>query len=206
VTVLVSLGWPPPARAKIADPRFCTVPMILLGSTSGAALPSCTADFGTPPVRTTGFRLVIRDINGAPLWNEPVRLDFSATSILLLADDRPGVTVDCAARTISAWTDQFGVVEFNPRFCGSSGDTRVIVNVDGVYVREVEARSTDVDGDGTTGIADFARVARNFLEGTVDSATDFDLCGSDAPGVTSLADFAIFAQELAREASAQLCP
>lgn len=203
---LVNAGAASPAQAKIPDPRFCTLPTLVLGSTSGAPLPSCSALPSGPATRTTGCRLVLRDINNAPLRGEVVTLDFSATPIRLLADDSPGVTVDCVARTLRGVTDAQGVVVFHPRFCGDSAGGAVQIQADGFVLDEVPARSTDVDGDGTAGIADFARVGRNFLQGTLDPATDFDPCSAGSEGRTTLADFAIFAAELLRDVRGEGCP
>ena len=194
------------APAKVPDPRFTRVPAPIVGSVSGAMLPSCSGTGSTAAERIDGFRVETRDVNNSPLWFKPVTLDFSQSTIRLFADDTPGVTVDCAARTVTALTDQHGVVVFRPRFGGSSSGATILVTSDGVELRQIAARSTDVDGDGTTGLADFARVGRNFQDGSADPSTDFDPCAPGSEGRTTLSDFAIFARELVRSAQGTACP
>jgi hypothetical protein len=196
------------AHAKPADPRFSRVSTLVLGTSSGAGLPSCMTGgwSSAPETRVDGFYVEAREVNNGPLWYEPVTLDFSRTTLRLLADDTPGTTVDCVARTITRLTGQDGIAVFQPRFCGHSAGRDVIVSVDGVWLRELPARSTDVDGDGTTGLLDFARVAANVLAGSADPATDFDPCAAGSEGRTTLADLALFARELVREARGTACP
>lgn len=195
-------------QAKPADPRFCRVSTLVLGTTSGEGLPGCMSGgwSGAPTTRVDGFHVEAREVNNSPLWYEPVTLDFSRTTLRLLADDTPGTTVDCVARTITRLTGQDGVAIFRPRFCGHTNGRDVIVSVNGVWLRELEARSTDIDGDGTTGLMDFARVARNFLEGSTDPATDFDPCSPGSEGRTTLSDVVLFARELRREGQGIACP
>jgi len=196
------------AQAKVPDPRFCRVSTLVLGTSSGAGLPGCMTGgwSGAPTTRVDGFYVEAREVNNGPLWYEPVTLDFSRTTLRLLADDTPGTTVDCVARTITRLTGQDGIAVFQPRFCGQSNGRDVVVSVNGVWLRELEARSTDVDGDGATGLMDFSRLAANLLEGSADPATDFDPCAAGSEGRTTLADFALFARELLREARGTACP
>jgi hypothetical protein len=188
------------------DPRYSEVAAVISGSPSGAALPSCGAQPGATGDRAAGFRVVVRDVNGSPQYARQVTLHFSQTAIVLLGDDRTGTTIDCAARTITRLTDREGVATFTPRFCGHCAEPRVLVSADGVLLREVPARSTDIDGDGTTGLFDFARVGRNFLTGDPDPATDFDPCVAGSEGRTTLVDLAVFAQELLLGARGTACP
>ncbi len=204
----LTAGAAVPALAKVPDPRFSRVSTVIVGTTSGASLSSCTSGGYAPPGgnRTDGFYVEVREVNNAPLWFETVTLDFSRTTLHLLADDTPGTTVDCAARTITRITGSDGVAVFRPRFCGQANGADVIVSVDGVWLRELPARSTDVDGDGTTGLMDFARVAGNLLDGSADPATDFDPCTAGSAGKTTLSDFALFAGELLHGARGSSCP
>lgn len=206
--VITAFTWfVPTVQAKVPDPRFSRVSTVVTGTTSGSSLPGCLEGAGVPSTRVDGVHVEARDVNNGPLWYEPVTLDFSRTTLRLLADDTPGTTVDCAARTITRLTGQDGLAVFRPRFCGHADGKAVIVTVDGVWLRELEARSTDVDGDGTTGLADFARVAANFLSGAADPATDFDPCAPGSAGITTLGDFVLFAGELLRGSSGSpACP
>jgi hypothetical protein len=204
----LTAGAVTPVLAKVPDPRFSRVSTVVVGTTSGTSLTTCTSGGYAPPGgnRVDGFYVEVREINNTPLWFETVTLDFSRTSLHLLADDTPGTTVDCAARTITRVTGSDGVAVFRPRFCGQSSGADVIVSVDGVWLRELPARSTDVDADGRTGLMDFARVARNLLDGSDDPATDFDPCSAGSAGKTTLSDFALFAGEMLRDARGTACP
>jgi hypothetical protein len=204
--LLVALLAATDATAKVPDPRFSEIPAVIVGSPSGAALPSCGGPFGSKGERVAGFRVLIKEVNNAPLRYEQITLDFSQTSIHLLGDDRPGTTVDCAAHTITRFTDLGGVAVFEPRFCGSCPEAKVLVLADGVLMREIPARSTDVDGNGTTDILDFMRVVRNFQSGGPDPATDFDPCAPGSEGRTTLIDFVLFAGEMQRGPRGTACP
>jgi hypothetical protein len=189
------------ADAKVAYPPHCESPALLVGSVSGAALPSCTAGTGAA---CRGMRFVVRDASQVPLSGVTVFLDFSRTAIRLLGDDRPGTVVDCAARTIQRVTDATGTVEFSPRFVGSGEG--VVVLADGATFALLRAVSTDVDGDGTTGVEDFMRVAADYASGAPNPPTDFDPCTPGSGGRTTLTDFTIFVQEYLQRAGSTLCP
>lgn len=204
-TLLALTLAPGASDAKTPDGRFSTFPEVLVGTPAGSLLPSCGAPEGQLPERTAAFRIVLHDISNAPLWFVPVTLDLSQTPCRLYADDRPGTTVNCAARTIVRLTDSHGVVEFAPRFSGGCAEALVMVSANGVPLRAIPARSTDLDGDAQTGLGDFWSVARNFLNGGHDSATDFDPCAG-AAGTTSLADFAVFNGVMLRGGSGAACP
>jgi hypothetical protein len=206
LALLVATLAPGVVTAKIPDPRFSEIASVVVGSPSGAALPSCGARAGSTADLAAGFRVLVRDVSNAPLYYQEVKLDFSRSAIHLLGDDRPGTTVDCTARTITRFTDRAGIALFAPRFCGSCPGDDVLVSVDGVWLRLVPARSTDVDGDGTTGLLDFSRVAHNFLAGDPDPATDFDPCAAGSQGRTTLSDLTLFAGELLRDARGTACP
>lgn len=194
------------AMAKVPDPRFSEIASVIVGSPSGAALPSCGGQSWSTGERFAGFRVLAKDVNNSPLWYRQITLDFSQSEVHLLGDDRPGTTVDCVAGTITRLTDDTGIALFAPRFCGSCPEARVRVLCEGVLMREVPARSTDIDGDGVTGILDFLRVARNLFSAELDPSTDFDPCSAGSEGRTTLTDFVIFAGEFERAAQGTPCP
>ena len=105
------------------------------------------------------------------------------------------------------FTNAEGVAVLRPRFAGSSATADVLVHVDGVILRWLTAASTDVDGDGTTGLADFARFAPALLSGAHDPTLDFDGGTPETAGRVTLADFAIFGRELLRSTTPAIaCP
>lgn len=195
------------AHAKPINPALSRASTSLAGTPSGEALPTTLEGGGVPAERTLGFRVEARDVIGAPVANAMVLIDFSRTSIRLLADDTPGTTVSCLYNTVYAFTDAAGVAVLRPRFAGSVATPDVLVHVDGVPLRWLPAASTDIDGDGTTGLADFARFAPALLGGAHDPTMDFDAGTPETSGRVTLADFAIFGREMLRSVSVgPACP
>jgi hypothetical protein len=203
LAVLALLALSPAATAKVADPRNCEGPPNLVGSISGAVLPSCAS--GGAACR--GTRFVIRDFNNSPIAGGEVVLDFSNTSIRLLGDERPGTTVDCAARTIRRLSDPQGVVVFAPRFVGTSAGADVVVTANHVPIALLRAHSTDLDGNGVTDLWDMTSVVHDYVMQVQGAASDFDPCAPGSTGRTTLTDFTIFVQEYLRSAPAgSMCP
>jgi len=203
---LVLLSVPALASAKIPERIFCRVPTVLVGSNAGALMPSCAESAAPGAGRSEGFFLCIREASNGPMAFEQITLDLSAAGCRLFGDDRPGMTVDCVAKTIRGFTNPRGEITFAPRFGGVENAALVRIFVEAFPLAEVPARSTDLDADGTTGIADFARVAANLLSGASDPSTDFDPCAGPT-STTTLPDFALFARELLRSTSAAVaCP
>jgi hypothetical protein len=181
--------FPPVSDAKIPAQSLCTLPTLAVGSASGHA----------GEVRAT-----LRDVANNPLYGTQFGLDFSATELRLFAVEDDGVTVNCAARTISAFTDPNGEVVIHPRFAGAASASGVRMFGDGVNLGTIAARSTDLDGlGGGTGLADFAEFTAGFGAVAPRAELNFDGSSSDVP---DLSDFAIFARELAEAANTAYCP
>jgi hypothetical protein len=176
------------AQCKVPDPRFSSVDPVILDDPSGSR----------------AFRVVVRDVNNAPLYYQEVRIDFSATFVRLNAIQDPGVTVDCANRTLTMLTGTNGVALFHPRFTGFGDEGDALVSADGVWLAHRGARSTDLDGfGGGTGIGDFAIFAPLFIEGSrTHPEADFDVSG----GPIGLMDFALFTQAFLSGATGSYCP
>ncbi len=193
LSALSALAFCLPAYAESPDPRYSTCDAVVVGNTSGIAIG------GTP----AGFDAVIKDVTNAPRPGVIVRLDFSPTSIRLVSVQNAGITLDCAARTVSQVTNANGAVNLAVRFGGFVSTNSVYVSHDGVEFATVKARSTDLDGvDGKTGLADLALFSANVLANPAAQETDFDLNGT-----TGLGDLRIFADEYLRTDPAQsYCP
>jgi hypothetical protein len=177
------------ADAKIACPQLCSLPTRVVGSASG----------GVGEVRAT-----LHDVADVPLPYQPFTLDFSQTSFRLFATQDPGVTVDCAERTITGMTNGYGEVVFHARFAGSDPSPALLLSSDGVNLGRVVGRSTDLDGQGGgTGLPDFAAFAAGFASTVPNVSLNFDGSASDVP---DLVDFALFARELAAAARVPYCP
>jgi hypothetical protein len=169
------------------SPEHSYAPEIVVGNASGAVIGE-------------GTRIEVRNADGAPLPHALVELDFGAAPGITLFDTQTEATaVDCAARTISARTDADGVVSIAPRFGGATAEREVVVRAEGLVLGTAAARSTDLDGDGQTGLADLAAFSEAFFAGDVARA-DFD-----ADGDVSLADHLIYAAEHFSTARATPC-
>jgi hypothetical protein len=177
------------ADAKVACAQLCSVPTRVVGSASG----------GVGEVRAT-----LHDVADVPLAHQPFTLDFSQTSFRLFETQDPGVTVDCAERTITGMTNGYGEVVFHARFAGSDPSPALLLSSDGVNLGRVVGRSTDLDGQGGgTGLLDFAAFAAGFASTVPNVSLNFDGSASEVP---DLVDFALFARELAAAARVPYCP
>jgi hypothetical protein len=75
------------------------------------------------------------------------------------------------------------------------------VRANGVLFGYIEARSTDLDGDGKTDLRDLNVFREGFVHGT--TASDMDL---NHDGATNGYDFALFRAEFMRGAQNSVCP
>ena len=190
-----------PALTNVPDPRFCQVETRLVGCPSGDALAACP-DVLFPQA---GFTVRVRDVDLAPLANVVCIVRFTDPAIRLFEDLRPGTTVDCINRALRRVTDVQGFVTFAPRIGGTStSPTAAEISAMGVILGEVPVTSTDLDGDGLTGLSDLAIVAQNFATGSADRRTDYDGC-VHPNGATTLNDFAIFASQFGKPLPDGIC-
>jgi hypothetical protein len=104
----------------VPDPRFSSFEAVVIGCPSGTAIPGCS----DAPLPAPGHQVVVRDINNSTLVGVSVTLNFSATTMRLFTDTRPGTTFNCIARTITRVTDGSGTVTFSPRLGGALRDGR----------------------------------------------------------------------------------
>ena len=74
------------------------------------------------------------------------------------------------------------------------------VRANGILLARVVARSTDINGNGATGLADLELFRVNFFRNPDAQETDYDLSGS-----TDLGDLDIFRKEFFSGASGTLC-
>jgi hypothetical protein len=178
----------PDAFAKVPDPRFSQFDQVVVGDASGGH----------------SYRVAFRDVSNAPLAYREVTLDFSNSPVRLYAAQEAGVTLNCAARTLTKMTGLDGVAIFRPRFGGACAGADVGVTWDGWAIVSVSARSTDMDGvDGSTGLSDLALFGPLLLaRSTSNPEADFDGSG----GAIDLADFVLFSRDLLSGAKGIYCP
>lgn len=176
-----------PARAGVPDPRASTLEADIIGSSSGAAVGD-------------GFRVTIRDVGSNPLAGKRVELIFPV-GVRPYAEQVGGATADCGTRTISKATNGFGVAILQPRFGGYANTASVQVISEGVLLRELPARSTDLDANGRTDLGDLNHFRQNFLLGTAGLETDYD-----ESGATDLMDFNLFRAIFVNDVPGTVCP
>ena len=178
---------PAPAGAKIPNPALSQVDPVLIGDAGGAH----------------SFRVVLRDIADLPIVGAAAMLDFSRTSVRIYSIQEPGVTFDCASRTLARMTLGDGSATFHLRFGGHANGNDVQISGNGVVISNIPARSTDMDElDGCTGLGDFGMFAERFLSPLPHPEADFDNSG----GPVGLGDFSIFSQDLLSDVKGTYCP
>lgn len=187
---------------NVPDPPLSIVERRVVGCPAGDPLPACPV----LPLSEPGFSVQVRDVNNAPVPGVIVVMRFLDPAIRMFVDDRPGTVTNCADHSFRRPTDGNGWVMFAPRIGGSSSFASVEIAVQGVLLANVPVLSTDLDGDGLTGLADFAQVASHFLSHSPDRSTDFDGCVDPVEGATTLADFAIFVSQFAKPPPDAFCP
>ena len=189
------------ASAGVPSPQQSLVEPVIVGNATGMPL-GIGGSIGTQAV--PGFEVLVRDVNSAPLQNKNVVVDYSATTIKLHNSQSDGSTLNCAAKTVSKITPANGTVIFATKFGGFSNTNNVEVSADGVVLRLVKARSTDIDAVGaTTGLPDFALFATAYLAVVPAQQVNFNLSPSDTP---DLSDFAIFSVQYLTAVVGAYCP
>lgn len=200
---LVALAVAPaPAHAQFPWIPNCSVEARLVSCPLGDPLPGCAANLFPEP----GFRVIVRDMVNIPLPNVPVSLVFTSPAIRIHPDGTPGTTINCANRSITRLTDAAGSVNFAPRIGGTAVGPTVRVEAQGFLLSVVEVTTTDVTGDGFTGLGDFSILVANYLARSPDRRTDLDSCVHPVDGATTLADIGIFATQFGKPIPANACP
>jgi hypothetical protein len=179
------VNLPTPALADPPTPMNSTIPnsVLLVGlgpAGPDSALGHCVVTY--------------RDLANNPVPGAVIFWDFSACDAVWIADDQhdPRVTVDCAARTISAITDQNGSASFT--FVGgglqpgSTGPQVARVYADGLLLGSVKVSAFDLDGSDGVTVADLSFWSADYFSATNPDRSDYNAVG----GVT-IADLARWA-------------
>jgi hypothetical protein len=181
------------ATAAVPSPPNCTVDHVIIGSYSPEGATSGVAPCA--PNALPGFDVFVRDFNNLPIAGSVVSIVFAGTGTsvrpYLNQWPQPGVSVNCAQHQLNVTTDVNGHARFVPRF-GRYGESPVVpVYADGVFLRNIEARSTDYNCDGRVNVTDLGVFAGDYLDPFGNHPrSDFD----DCPGMT-VADLSFFAQQ-----------
>ncbi len=175
------------AVASLADPAQSTVDPVIIGNSSGNPIGG-------------GFVVKPRDVNGSPDNSWLIEIRFLNTVSRPYSTQMDGSDVDCGSLTISRVVGSTGDAVFYPRIGGFENLEVIEVRADGLLLARVVARSTDIDGNGATGLADLELFRVNFFRNSDAQETDYDLSGS-----TDLGDLDIFRKEFFSRASGTLC-
>ena len=184
------------ATAGLPDPGNSTVSPIMTGSACGVT----TADT---------YVVVVRDINGAPVGGATVTIDFSTASgnsgisapAHLHAVQIPPTVVDCPNQTLSQVADASGTATFEGLFGGAENTASVEVRAEGVLLRLIKVRSTDMNDNGETELGDLNLFRINFFLSPSAEESDFNQSGS-----TELGDLNIFRVEFFAGCVVPRCP
>ena len=127
------------------------------------------------------FTVTVRDLANDPVRGAKVDVDFSSCPDALLSSvQESGITVVCAARTVSAFTDAAGRVTMSLIGSARSGlpaNGPAKIYADGVLLGSVDVSMFDLDGsDGVHG-SDLAAWAADFVSGTNPARSNFDGVG-----------------------------
>ena len=175
------------AVASPADPAQSMVDPVILGNSSGNPIGG-------------GFVVKPRDVNGSPADRWLVEIRFLNTGGRPYSTQVDGSTIDCGVQTISRVVDSIGDAVFYPRIGGFENLEVIEIRADGILLARVVARSTDLNADGATGLADLELFRVNFFGNQDAQETDYDLTGS-----TDLGDLDIFRTEFHSGAGGTLC-
>lgn len=174
-----------PAMAGVPSPPNCSVDPVLVGDSNGMQIGA-------------GFRVTVRDIVGNPVAGSSVTLGFFGTTRPYTVQVAPAA-VTCPFIVKS--TDAAGHVVFQARFGGFANAPAINVQADGINLKVVPARSTDLDANGATDAFDFVHFRNNFLNSPAAPETDYN-----QDGVTDPFDFNIFRSVFLNDIPGTLCP
>jgi hypothetical protein len=187
-SLLMATGMLLAATPGVASAQIpvLTAPDVIVGSASGTA----------PELEYTA---VLTNCPGGPCAGIFISIDFNtgpgasgiAAPVHPHAIQKSPTVVDCATRTLTQITNDQGEVAFKALFGGAENLARVQISANGVPMKLITARSTDVDDSGETDLNDLNRFRINFFTpGPGPDETDFN---DDLD--TELGDLDIFRKE-----------
>jgi hypothetical protein len=174
-----------PAEAALPDPAHCIVENVIVGDSNGMQIGN-------------GFRVMVFDAANNPVVNSHVVLAFNGSARPYTSQVPPAVA---SCPNIFGMTDAAGTVVFAPRIGGYDNNPLVEVRADGIFLRIVRSRSTDLTADGVTGAFDFVHFRNNFLNSPSASETDYN-----EDGITDPFDFNIFRMVFLNDIPGTPCP
>jgi hypothetical protein len=170
---------------------FCAVGLLVAGAAM-AGVPSAGTSLQPTPslIKLVGHTVspdpkgnityTINDASNNPVPGSVVILNFSAcTDVRLCSSDQgAGISVNCAAKSITGVTNATGQITFS--VVGTSGTgaatfgSCVGVTADGVVLTNLKAATADYDGLSGVNPLDVSQCYADVLAGTNRSRSDFD--------------------------------
>jgi hypothetical protein len=178
----------PEARAGLPSPQTSQCDPVLVGNSTGVD-------------RGNAFHVTVRDYTNSPESGSVVSIHFVSGPTRLVWEQNPGITVSCGFLYLSRVADSGGTTAILARFGGFDNTAEADVRADGVLLRHITVRSTDLDGDGTTALSDLNLFRQRYLSSPASPETDYN-----QDGTTNLADFAIFRAEYLAGVRNTVCP
>jgi hypothetical protein len=121
-----------------------------------------------------------------------VTLNFSASGVKGYSSQAVGTTINAPAQTLTR-TAVTGSTNFAVKSGKFTNSNTVEVSANGVVLGDVKWRSTDILGQGTTNtLGNFSYFAQRYILLSTAPELNYDLSGTDVPG---LGDFSIFSSE-----------
>ena len=187
ILVFAFLAIATAASADVPDPTQSSAEPILVGNSNGVLIGN-------------GYRVAVRNVVGNPIPGSSVALIFAGAARPYSAQVAPA-TSNCAVPSINKSTDAAGNVTFQPRFGGFANAPAVQVRADGILIRTVPARSTDLNADGATAIGDLGIFRINFIFSPGNLETDYN-----ESGATEIGDLDIFRKAFLFDTPGTPCP
>jgi len=147
-----------------------------------------------------GYHGVVRAPNGTPLSGVSVSVNFQQGVFPYQQQPSP-TTVDCPSLILFQISDSKGEVSFVPRLGGYQNSAVMAIKANGIFMRQIAGRSTDLNASGSTDILDLNHFRMNYLNNPSAAETDYD-----ETGVTDVADFNLFRQAYLSGAAGVVCP
>lgn len=193
-------------RAGVPSPGNTTAPsfITLVGSTVA----------GVPDTVEGVFVVTARDLANNPIAGSPVDIDLSGCGDLRLCADQLNVnyTLNCATKTVRAYTDNNGLVRFTILGASNNGPPSSHANcgkvyLDGVLIKSPTIAAPDLDGAIGLGANDLSKWFEDF--GTLEywGRSDYDGSGGPALGANDLSIWIrYFGGQRSTSSCASYCP
>lgn len=148
---------------------------------------------GVPDTITGGFTVIVRDLANNPINGSSVVVDLSGCADLRLCSNQLNVnyTVNCATKTVRAFTNASGTVKFtvlggSNNAAPSSGAGCAKIFADGVLLKSPTVAAPDLDGASGVGANDLSKWISDFGTLAYWGRSDYDGSGGPTLGANDL--------------------